>query len=99
VKFILLALTLLACGCSGSGNGTRTEEDRIDDHAIEADVNRAISRVDGVDRLRVRIESIRGIVTLSGKVRDEAAAKGALEAAAKVSGVKKVTDALEREGQ
>ncbi|MBI2923944.1 MAG: BON domain-containing protein [Planctomycetes bacterium] len=91
----LLAAAVLLAGCGGDGG--RTDEDRIDDHAIEADVNRALSRVPGVDRLRVRVECLDGRVVLSGSVADGAAAKAACDAAGKVDGVKGVADQLKRE--
>lgn len=95
---------LLACvaaflsGCGGGGaTPPRTDEERVDDQAIAADANRALGRVDGVDRLQVRIEVHRGRVTLSGRVRDEAAAKAACDAVGRVKGVGGVVDRLERE--
>lgn len=91
----MLAAAVALAGCGGSGE--RTDEDRIDDHAVEADVNRALSRVPGVDRLRVRVECFEGRVVLSGTVSDEAAAKAACEATRGVDGVEEVVDRLARE--
>lgn len=99
MKRQMVFLAIFAAGCAGGGNEPRTEEDRVDDHTIEADVNRALSRVDGVDRLKLKIESIRGKVVLSGRVRDAAAAKAAVEAAAKVHGVQEVVDKTEIESK
>lgn len=99
MKPIALALLVLASGCAGGGGEhPRTSEEKVDDHSIEADVNRALSRVEGVDRLKLKIECVSGKVVLSGSVRDEAAAKAALEAAGKVHGVVGVEDRLERNG-
>lgn len=94
---VVLALAL-AAGCGG-GEGTskpRTDRERVDDQSIAAEVNRVLSRVDGVDRLKVKIDVSRGHVTLSGPARDEAAAQAACEAARKVGGVEEVRDLLER---
>ncbi len=93
----VLGLVFLA-GCGG-GEGTsrpRTDDEKVDDQAIAAEINRVLSRVEGIDRLKVRIEVARGYVTLSGPARDEGAAKAACEAAAGVSGVEGVRDLLER---
>jgi len=96
MKRLLLLIVLGAVGCGGGSSG-RTEEDRIDDHAIESDVSRVLTRVPGVDRLRIRIESTGGRVTLSGSVPGEEGAKAACEAARKVDGVVEVIDRLVRE--
>jgi osmotically-inducible protein OsmY len=98
VKRFLLGVLLAACGC-GAPEGPRTEEERVDDHAIAADVNRALSRIDGIDRLRVKIDCARGTVVLSGPVRDDAAARAACRAAEDVKGVKEVLDRLDRTGR
>ena len=96
-SFALLAF-LVAAGCTGSGTTTaRTDEELVEDQAIAAEVNRALSRVEGVDRLKIQIEVVRGIVSLLGPVSDESAAKAACAAARKVSGVKGIRDLLERQ--
>jgi osmotically-inducible protein OsmY len=93
----LLAL-VVAAGCTGSGTTTaRTDDELVADQAMAAEVNRALSRVDGVDRLKIQIEVVRGIVSLSGPVSDETAAKAACAAARKVNGVKGIRDLLERQ--
>lgn len=95
----LLAVLALAAGC-GSGpddNRARTDAEKVDDQAIAAEVNRVLSRVAGVDRLKLRIEVSRGHVALSGPVRDDEAARAACDAARKVDGVVDVADRLARE--
>ncbi|MEK7467615.1 MAG: BON domain-containing protein [Planctomycetota bacterium] len=95
-RLALLAL-LVAAGCTGSGTTTaRTDDELVEDQAIAAEVNRALSRVEGVDRLKIQIEVVRGIVSLTGPVSDEASAKAACAAARRVDGVKGVRDLLER---
>lgn len=98
MKYAILIGSLFVAGCS-TPEGPRTEDERVDDHSIAADVNRAISRVDGVDRLRVRIDCHRGTVVLTGPVRDDSAARAACKAAEAVKGVKEVLDRLDRTGQ
>lgn len=99
MRGLLLACVLAALpGCGGGGaTPPRTDGERVDDQAIAADANRALGRIEGVDRLKVRIEVFRGRVTLSGPVRDDAAAKAACEAVGRIRGVEGVLDRLERE--
>lgn len=97
-RLIAVMGVVLLAGCGG-GEGTReprTDDEKVDDQAIAAEINRVLSRIDGIDRLKVRIEVARGHVTLSGPARDDAAAKAACEAARGVSGVEGVRDLLER---
>ncbi|KAF0240565.1 MAG: hypothetical protein FD180_4876 [Planctomycetota bacterium] len=100
VMAISVVLAFAAGGCAGDGETrARTDEELVADQAIAAEVNRALSRVDGVDRLKIQIEVVRGIVSLSGPVRDQAAAKAAYDAAERVDGVKGIRDMMKREWQ
>ena len=97
MKSLAWVALVVAAGCTGGGTTTaRTDEELVADQAIAAEVNRALSRVEGVDRLKIQIEVVRGIVSLSGPVSDESAAKAACAAARKVDGVKGIRDLLER---
>jgi osmotically-inducible protein OsmY len=89
----VVAIVLLgACG----DPGPRTVEDRVDDHAIVSEVNRLLSRVDGLDRHRIRVSCTDGKVTLGGEVRDDATAARAVEAAGNARGAVSVEDRMQR---
>ena len=100
VMAISVVLAFAAGGCVGDETTrARTDEELVADQAIAAEVNRALSRVDGVDRLKIQIEVVRGIVSLSGPVRDQAAAKAACDATERVDGVKGIRDMMKRQWQ
>lgn len=98
-RLLLLWALGAAAGCGGGEGHVRTDEERADDQSIAAEVNRVMSRVEGVDRLRLRIDVVSGRVTLSGNVRSDEAAKAACEAAKKVKDVLEVVDRMEREAR
>lgn len=95
MKWWLLAAALACAGCSKE---KREEERRVEDHVIESEVNRALTDVKQIDRLKIRIVCKEGKVTLTGKVKDDAAAWAAVKAVKEVDGVKDVVDNMEREG-
>ncbi|NUN50253.1 MAG: BON domain-containing protein [Candidatus Brocadiae bacterium] len=96
-----LAAAILAAGlCAGCGGPEpRTVEDRVDDHAIASEVSRLLSRVDGIDRHQIRVESVEGRVRLTGEVPDDAAAERACAATLRARGVVSVVDQLRRVGR
>ena len=92
--FRLLALALVlsvplvtACG--------KTFEDAIDDTTITTRVKTAMLNDPAVGGLRIDVDTFRGIVTLSGRVKSQAERAQAVNLARSVLGVAGVKDAMQ----
>ena len=93
-KATLLALVLAlpltaACG--------KTVGETIDDTTITTRVKTAMLNDPAVGGMRIDVDTNRGVVTLSGRVKSEAERQQAIELARRTSGVVKVNDALQVE--
>ncbi len=92
-KNLALALTLaaplatIACG--------KTVGEAIDDTTITTRVKTAMLNDPGVGGLRIDVDTFKGVVTLSGRVKSQAEKEQALALARMISGVVEVKDALQ----
>ena len=91
-KSLTLALVLttpLATGCG------KTVGETIDDTTITTRVKTAMLNDPAVGGLRIDVDTFKGVVTLSGRVKSEAEKAQAITLARRVSGVAEVKDALQ----
>lgn len=86
VALMLLPLTA-ACG--------KTISEAIDDTTITTRVKTALLNDPGVGGLRIDVDTFRGVVTLSGRVRSQAEHDQALALTRRVEGVGEVKNALQ----
>jgi osmotically-inducible protein OsmY len=85
---VLLALSFsAACG--------KTIVETIDDTTITTRVKTALLNDPGVGGLRIDVDTFRGAVTLSGRVKTPAERDQAITLARRVNGVNEVKDALQ----
>jgi len=87
VVAIVLALSTLACG--------KTVGEAIDDTTITTRVKTAMLNDPTVGGLRVDVDTFKGVVTLSGRVKSPAERDQAVALARGVDGVTEVKDALQ----
>ena len=88
---LLLVLPLLA-GCG------KTVGDTIDDATITTRVKTAFINDPVVGALRIDVDTFKGIVTLSGRVKSKAEEVKAIELAKSITGVVDVKSTLQIEG-
>lgn len=94
VIVMVLALTAIAgCQTYREGEG-RTAGQITDDLAIQTSVKSRLLADQEVSSLRIQTEVYKGVVTLHGRVPDEAGRKHAIEVAQQVRGVVRVEDRL-----
>lgn len=91
-RSLILALALLvpltvACG--------KTVGETIDDTAITTRVKTAMLNDPAVGGLRIDVDTFKGVVTLSGRVKNQAERDQAVSLARRTSGVVQVKDALQ----
>jgi osmotically-inducible protein OsmY len=91
-KSLVLALALLipltaACG--------KTVGQAIDDTTITTRVKTAMLNDPAVGGLRIDVDTFKGVVTLSGSVKNQAEKDTAIALARRTSGVTEVKDALQ----
>jgi BON domain len=84
---LVLATLVTACG--------KTVGDAIDDTTITTRVKTAMLNDPGVGGLRIDVDTFKGVVTLSGRVKSLAEKEQAVTLARRVSGVAEVKDALQ----
>ena len=89
VVAIVLALSTLACG--------KTVGEAIDDTTITTRVKTAMLNDPTVGGLRVDVDTFKGVVTLSGRVKSPAERDQAIALARGIDGVTEVKDALQLE--
>jgi osmotically-inducible protein OsmY len=83
----VLAITVAGCG--------RTVGETIDDTTITTRVKTAMLNDPGVGGLRIDVDTFKGVVTLSGRVKTPAERDQAIALARQVDGVVEVKDALQ----
>jgi hyperosmotically inducible protein len=88
VAFALL-VPLLAAGCGKSVGET------IDDATVTARVKTALLNDDQVGGLGIDVDTFKGVVTLSGRVKTQAEADRAMQLARSVDGVTEVKSTLQ----
>ena len=91
---LLLALVLVALVTVGCG---KTVGQTIDDTAITTRVKTAMLNDPSVGGLRIDVDTFKGVVTLSGRVKSQAEKDQAIALARTVNGVAEVKDALQLE--
>ncbi|MHB1141289.1 MAG: BON domain-containing protein [Sulfuricaulis sp.] len=88
---VLLFVSLLGCASGPKQEGTG---EYIDDSVITAKVKAAILKESSLNPAEINVETFKGIVQLSGFVRDPADASKAVAIARNVNGVKSVKNDL-----
>ena len=91
-KMTLLATILAATLVAGCG---KTVGETIDDTTITTRVKTAMLNDPGVGGLRIDVDTYKGVVTLSGRVKSQTERDQAMALARKVDGVTDVKDALQ----
>ena len=91
-KSLTLALVLATPLVTGCG---KTIGETIDDTTITTRVKTAMLNDPAVGGLRIDVDTFKGVVTLSGRVKSESEKEQAMTLARRVSGVTQVKDALQ----
>ncbi len=86
---LLIAVSLTTIGCG------KTVGETIDDTTITTRVKTAMLNDPAVGGLRIDVDTFKGVVTLSGRVKSQAERDQAIALARGVSGVVEVKDALQ----
>lgn len=90
-KRLMLALLVAVPLVTGCG---KTIGQTIDDTTITTRVKTAMLNDPNVGGLRIDVDTFKGVVTLSGRVKSQAEKEQAVTLARRVSGVAEVKDAL-----
>ncbi len=93
-RWTAFALALLVAAPLAAGCG-KTVGEAIDDTTITTRVKTAMLNDETVGGMRVDVDTFKGTVTLSGRVKSEAERQRALEIARRTAGVTDVKDALQ----
>lgn len=91
-KSFVLALVLIAPLTTACG---KTVGETIDDTTITTRVKTAMLNDPAVGGLRIDVDTFKGVVTLSGRVKSQAEKDQAMALARKIDGVVDVKDALQ----
>jgi hyperosmotically inducible protein len=89
VLAVLIAAPLATLGCG------KTVGETIDDTTITTRVKTAMLNDSDVGGLRIDVDTFKGAVTLSGRVKSEAEKQKAIALARDIDGVMEVKDALQ----
>jgi osmotically-inducible protein OsmY len=89
-----LALALVLCAPLTAACG-KTVGEAIDDTTITTRVKTAMLNDPGVGGLRIDVDTFKGVVTLSGRVKTQAEKDQAVAIARRTDGVAQVKDALQ----
>ncbi len=89
VLAVLIAAPLAPAGCG------KTVGETIDDTTITTRVKTAMLNDPAVGGLRIDVDTFKGAVTLSGRVKSEAEKQQAITLARGIDGVTEVKDALQ----
>jgi osmotically-inducible protein OsmY len=87
VAVVLAAIVTAACG--------KTVGETIDDTAITTRVKTAMLNDPDVGGLRIDVDTFKGVVTLSGRVKSQTEKDRAMTLARQVDGVTEVKDAMQ----
>jgi osmotically-inducible protein OsmY len=91
-KSVVLAALIAAPLATGCG---KTIGETIDDTTITTRVKTAMLNDPNVGGLRIDVDTFKGVVTLSGRVKSQAEKGQAIALARSISGVVEVKDALQ----
>ena len=86
---LAIAAPLATIGCG------KTVGEAIDDTTITTRVKPAMLNDPGVGGLRIDVDTFKGVVTLSGRVKSAAEKEQAIALARTISGVSEVKDAMQ----
>ena len=86
---LVVAAPLATIGCG------KTVSQAIDDTTITTRVKTSMLNDPGVGGLRIDVDTFKGVVTLSGRVKSQAEKDQAIALARQISGVVEVKDALQ----
>ncbi len=92
--FLAVALAL-AAGCAATPTTESTGE-YVDDAVITAKVKAAILDRPTLKLFEIKVDTFKGVVTLSGVVRTQSTIDEAVEVARRISGVKSVRSRMQR---
>lgn len=90
----LLLVAVLIAPLAGAACG-KTMGETIDDTTITTRVKTAMLNDPAVGGLRIDVDTFKGVVTLSGRVKSQAEKDQAIALARKIDGVADVKDALQ----
>jgi osmotically-inducible protein OsmY len=93
-RFNSLVLALLVTAPLTAGCG-KTVGETIDDTTTTTRVKTALLNDQSVGGLRIDVDTFKGVVTLSGRVKSQAEKERAIDLAKRVNGVTEVKDALQ----
>jgi osmotically-inducible protein OsmY len=91
-RTVLIAIVLLVPMTAACG---KTVGETVDDTTITTRVKTAMLNDPAVGGLRIDVDTFKGVVTLSGRVKNQAERDQALALARKIDGVVEVKDALQ----
>jgi len=86
---LILAAPIAAVGCG------KTVGETLDDTTITTRVKTAMLNDPNVGGLRIDVDTFKGVVTLSGRVKSQAEREQAIQLARMISGVVEVKDAMQ----
>jgi osmotically-inducible protein OsmY len=86
---VLLVTAPLVAGCG------KTVGETIDDTTTTTRVKTVLLNDESVGGLRIDVDTFKGVVTLSGRVKSQAEKEHAIDLARRVNGVTEVKDALQ----
>lgn len=89
VLAVALIAPMLLTACGGSVRAT------VDDAQLTTRVKTALLNAPDVDAKRIEVDTVQGVVTLSGGVRNEAERDQAVAVARRISGVRDVKSTLQ----
>ena len=92
LKTFALALLVTAPLVAGCG---KTVGETIDDATTTTRVKTALLNDQSVGGLRIDVDTFKGVVTLSGRVKSQTEREHAIDLARRVTGVTEVKDALQ----
>src|ERR1700722_17434579 len=93
-KFLLLPVLFLSLGACSLFEGRETSGQYVDDSTITAKVKEAYVADPQVSSMQVNVETMQGVVQLSGFVSSKSMEQHAVQLAQQVNGVKSVKDNL-----
>lgn len=93
--FVTILLGALLAGCAGAPvHDTRTVEQIAADATITSNINVRMMSDTRIDSFAIGVDTLDGIVTLTGTVPDAKMAAAAVKVAGSVAGVRKVVSEL-----
>ena len=97
LQAVILAASLVVLGASGCAvtSGQSTTGEYVDDAALTASVKSKLAEDTTVSAARISVESMKGVVQLSGFATSTAEKQRAVELARSTKGVRSVQDSIQ----